>query len=168
MRGAILFEFIHRHANTCGTVEMYPYPDCLPSSGLEFICRIPVHSFLPSTSLSVSPEPREPFLDPSKMLKTNQIKSFLSAQRSYSFMKETDGETNELSQSLKDLARPVRERRYEGEAGHNSVPRGKIHGSFSEDGRIVRQKVSEDIVGRGTSIFEVPENGKSLGHSQRK
>lgn len=33
--------------------------------------------------------------------------------------------------------------------------------------RIVRQKVREDIVGRGTSIFEVPENGKTLGHSQR-
>lgn len=143
VRGAILFEFIHRHANTCGTVEMYPYPDYLPSSGLEFICRISVHSFFPSTSLSVSPEPREPFLDPLKMLKTNQIKSFLSPvsfRDLNSFMKETDGETNELSQSWKDLARPVRECCYDGEAGHNSVPRGKIHGSFSKDCRIVRQK----------------------------
>lgn len=58
-------------------------------------------------------------------------------------MKETDGETNELSQSLKDLARPVRECRYDGEAGHNSVPRGKVHGSFAEDCQLNSQTKGE-------------------------
>lgn len=171
VRGAILFESIHRHANTCGTVEMCPYPDCLPSSGLEFICRIPVHSFLPSISPSVSREPREPFLDPSMMLKTNQIKSFFSQ------VSIRDLTVSWRRQTGKQMSSHNHWRIWQGLWGNVVMTEKQSTAQFrgarfmealqKTVNWIVRQKVREDIVGRGTSIFEVPENGKTLGHSQR-